>query len=164
MSKVLVAYFSASGVTAEKAKHIASAAGADMFEIKPAVPYTKEDLDWHNKESRSSVENSDKSFRPELAEKLTDISGYDTIFLGFPIWWYTAPRVVWSFLESCDFSGKTIILFATSDVTKFGRTAQDLKTCVSDSTIIKEGKLLTNVQPLVIKRWVNELGFSADIT
>lgn len=162
MSKVLVAYFSAGGVTAEKAKHVAKAAGADLFEIKPAVPYTKEDLDWHNKDSRTSVEMKDKTFRPEIAGKLSDISGYDTIFLGFPIWWYTAPLIVWTFLESYDFSGKTIIPFATSDGTKLGKSLQDIKSCVSDSTVVKEGKMMSNMQPLVIARWVQEQGFSAE--
>jgi len=163
MSKVLVAYFSASGVTAEKAKHIAKAAGADMYEIKPADPYTEEDLDWHNKESRTTVEMKDKEFRPEIAEKLSDISGYDTIFLGYPIWWYTCPSIVRTFLENYDFSGMTLILLATSDGAKFGKSLQDVKASVAESAIVREGKIMTNMQPLVIARWVQEQGFSAEI-
>ena len=162
MSKVLVAYFSTKGVTAKKAEVIAKAAGADLYEIKPEVPYTDEDLDYRNKESRSTVEMKDKASRPAIADKNADIAAYDTIFLGFPIWWYTAPTIINSFLESYDFSGKTIILFATSDGTKFGKAVQDLKPSVSDSAVIKEGKILTNMQPLVIARWVNELGFSEE--
>ena len=159
MSKVLVAYFSASGVTAEKAKAIAEAAQADLYEIKPAVPYTEADLDFRNKESRSSVEMADKSIRPEFADKDANIAAYDTIFLGFPIWWYVAPTIINSFLESYDFSGKTIILFATSGGSRFGKTVSELKPSVSESTVIKEGRLLSNTQPLVIASWVKDLGY-----
>lgn len=157
MSKILVAYFSTRGATASKAMAIAEAANADLYEIKPAKPYTDEDLDWHNKESRSSVEMQDPTFRPELANKDANIAEYDTIFLGFPIWWYTAPAIIHTFLESYDFSGKTIILFATSDGTKFGKSARSLAESVSDTTIIKEGKMVTNMQPLVIATWVKEM-------
>ncbi|MBR5089940.1 MAG: NAD(P)H-dependent oxidoreductase [Ruminiclostridium sp.] len=158
MSKTLVAYFSATGVTAEKAKIIAEAAGADLYEIKPVVPYTKEDLEYKNKESRSSKEMSDKSFRPELADKNANVEAYDTIFLGFPIWWYMAPTIVNSFLEAYDFSGKTVILFATSDGSRFGNTIKFLKGSVSEETVLKEGKMVTNMQPLVISGWVKEFG------
>lgn len=157
MSKVLVAYFSASGVTAEKAKAIATAAEADLYEIKPAVPYTEADLDFRNKESRSSVEMADKSSRPELADKDANIAAYDTIFLGFPIWWYVAPTIINTFLESYDFSGKTIILFATSGGSRFGKTLMELKPSVSDTAIIKEGRILSNTQPLVIATWVRDI-------
>ena len=114
MSKKLVAFFSASGVTANAAKILAEAAGADIYEIKPEVPYTKADLDWMDKSSRSTIEMQDKSSRPAIADKNADISAHDTIFVGFPIWWYIAPTIINTFLESYDFSGKTIILFATS--------------------------------------------------
>ena len=145
MSKKLVAYFSASGVTANAAKMVAEAAKADLFEIKPAVPYTKDDLNWMNKQSRSSVEMNDKNSRPEIAEKCENMSDYDTIYLGFPIWWYVAPTIINTFLESYDFSGKTIILFATSGGSGFGRTVDNLKNSVSDSTVIKEGKILNGI-------------------
>lgn len=158
MSRTLVAYFSASGYTAAKAKIIAEAAGADIYEIKPAQPYTEDDLDWHNKQSRSSVEMADLSFRPAIAEPVPDISGYDTIFVGFPIWWYKAPTIINTFLESADFSGKTIILFATSGGSRFGDTVKYLKNSVSDTAVIKEGRILTSAQGYVISAWLKELG------
>ena len=155
MSKKLVAYFSASGVTANAAKMVAEAAKADLFEIKPAVPYTKDDLIWMNKQSRSSVEMNDKNSRPEIAEKCENMSDYDTIYLGFPIWWYVAPTIINTFLESYDFSGKTIILFATSGGSGFGRTVDNLKNSVSDSAVIKEGKILNGIHSVSdIESWV----------
>ena len=159
MSKKLVAYFSASGVTARAAKNLAEAAGAELYEIKPAVPYTSADLDWQNKSSRSSVEMGDKSSRPAIADSDAHIGEYDTIFLGFPIWWYVAPTIINTFLEKYDFSGKTVILFATSGSSGFGNTAAELKPSVSTATVIKEGKLL-NGNPSVdeLKKWVESLG------
>ena len=159
MSKKLVAFFSASGVTANAAKILAEAAGADIYEIKPEVPYTKADLDWMDKSSRSTIEMQDKSSRPAIADKNADTSAYDTIFVGFPIWWYIAPTIINTFLESYDFSGKTIILFATSGGSGFGKTVDNLSCSVSDSTVIKEGKLL-NGRPSVseLQQWVESLG------
>ena len=142
MSKTLVAYFSASGVTADAAKKLAEAEGADLYEISPQVPYTAGDLDWTNKRSRSTLEMTDKSSRPALADRDADVAGYDTILLGFPIWWGTAPRIVNTFLESYDFSGKTVVLFATSGGSGFGGTAEDLKKSVSGDTVIREGILV----------------------
>lgn len=126
MGKSLVAYFSASGVTAQKAKMLAKAAGADLYEIRPKVPYTKADLDWQDKNSRSTVEMNDKSARPELADRQAKIADYDTVFVGFPIWWYVAPRIINTFLEAYSFAGKTIVLFATSGSSDFGETAKVL--------------------------------------
>lgn len=123
MKKALVAYFSASGVTAKAAKALAGAAGADLYEIKPKVPYTQADLNWMDKRSRSSIEMNDKASRPPLADTDARIADYDVIFLGFPIWWYVAPTIVNTFLESYDFSGKTIVLFATSGGSGLGRSA-----------------------------------------
>lgn len=140
--KSLVAYFSASGVTARAAKTLAEAAGADLYEIKPKMPYTKADLNWMDKNARSSIEMKDPSSRPELADENADIASYDVIFLGFPIWWYVAPTIINTFLETYDFSGKTIILFATSGGSGLGKTVEKLKPSVSDTTVIKEGKLL----------------------
>lgn len=158
MSKVLVAYFSASGVTAKTAKNLAKAAKADMYEITPAKSYTNDDLNWQNKKSRSSIEMADKAFRPSLTDTNADISKYDTILLGFPIWWYVAPTIVNTFLESHDFSGKTIILFATSGGSGFGNTVRELKPSVSDDTVIREGKIL-NGNPSVseLEKWVKGL-------
>ncbi len=158
MSKTLVAYFSASGTTARAAKNLAEAAGADLYEIKPAVPYTQADLNWMDKKSRSSVEMNDKSSRPALADKDADISSYDKILLGFPIWWYVAPTIINSFLESYDFSGKKIVLFATSGGSGFGKTVDGLKGSVAADTVITEGKILNgNPSADELKAWVDAL-------
>ena len=140
--KSLVAYFSASGVTARAAKTLAEAAGADLYEIKPKMPYTKADLNWMDKNARSSIEMNDPSSRPKIADQNADIASYDVIFLGFPIWWYVAPTIINTFLESYDFSGKTIVLFATSGGSGLGKTVEKLKPSVSDTAVIVEGKML----------------------
>ena len=159
MSKKLVAYFSASGVTAKLAKNLAEAAGADIYEIRPEVPYTNADLNWQDKNSRSSVEMKDKSFRPSIADTDANIADYDTIFVGFPIWWYVAPTIINTFLEAYDFSGKTIILFATSGSSGMGNSAKELRPSVSDSTVIKDGKRFSaNASVSELKEWVNSLG------
>lgn len=157
MSKILVAYFSASGTTARVAKNLAEAAGADLYEIRPAVPYTRADLNWMDKQSRSSVEMNDKASRPALADKDADISAYDTILLGFPVWWYVAPTIINSFLESYDFTGKKIVLFATSGGSGFGKTVQNLAPSCPGATI-REGRLL-NGRPSAndLKVWVETL-------
>ena len=158
MSKKLVAYFSATGRTAKVAKLLAEALGADIHEIQPKVPYTKADLNWLNKKSRSSVEMNNKTFRPEIAESNVQIAEYDVIFLGFPIWWYVAPTIINTFLESSDFSGKKIILFATSGGSKFGKTVEELKVSVSADTEIIEGKLLNGRQSIAsVKTWTDSL-------
>ena len=125
--KKLVAYFSASGITKSVAERLAKAVDADLFEIKPAVPYSHADLDWTNKNSRSSLEMSNQNSRPEIAEQLSNMNDYDTIFIGFPIWWYVAPTIIDTFVESYDFSGKTIIPFATSGGSTMGKTVEILK-------------------------------------
>lgn len=158
MSKILVAYFSASGVTAKAAKALAQAAGADLYEIKPAIPYTKADLNWTDKTSRSSVEMQDPSSRPALADQTAQIANYDVVFLGFPIWWYVAPTIVNSFLESYDFAGKTIVLFATSGGSGFGKTVASLQGSVSPETKILEGRLLNGkLSDGELKAWVDSL-------
>ena len=126
MRKTLVAYFSASGVTRRVAEKLAAATGSDLYEIKPAEPYTRADLNWQDKRSRSSVEMNDPSSRPALADHAADVAGYDRIYLGFPIWWYTAPHIIRTFLESYDFAAKTIVLFATSGGSGLGQTAAEL--------------------------------------
>ena len=141
MSKKLVAYFSASGITAKVAENLAEAIGADIFEIQPEVPYTKADLNWMDKKSRSSVEMGNKSFRPEIVKDDLDLSQYDTILVGFPIWWYVAPTIINTFLESYDFAGKKIVLFATSGGSGFGNTVKELKPSAPEAEIV-EGKLL----------------------
>ena len=154
MSKTLVAYFSASGTTARVANELAQAVGADLYEIKPAVPYTKADLNWMDKKSRSSVEMNDKSSRPALADRDANIAAYDTILLGFPIWWYVAPTIINSFLESYDFSGKKVVLFATSGGSGFGKAVAGLKPSVAANTVIIEGKVLNGRQTAAsLKAW-----------
>ena len=141
MSKKLVAYFSASGTTAKVAKNLANAAGAELYEIKPAVPYSRADLNWQDKQSRSSVEMRDKSSRPELADTDANIAEYETVFIGFPIWWYIAPTIINTFLEAYDFSGRKIVLFATSGGSGFGKAVASLQPSAPKATII-EGEIL----------------------
>ena len=160
MNKKLVAYFSASGVTGAVAKNLAEAAGADLYEIKPKVPYTNADLNWNDKSSRSTIEMQNKASRPEMADKDAKVADYDVIFLGFPVWWYVAPTIINTFLEAYDFSGKTVVLFATSGGSGFGKTVENLKDSAPGATI-REGKLL-NGRPSVaeLKKWVDGLGFA----
>ena len=141
MAKKLVAYFSASGTTKKTAELLAEAAGADLYEITPKVAYTKAALNWMDKKSRSSVEMNDKKFRPEIEDKDANIAEYDEIILGFPIWWYVAPTIVNTFLEKFDFSGKKVVLFATSGGSGFGNTVKELKDSAPGAEIV-EGKLL----------------------
>ena len=137
MGKKLVAFFSASGKTAKAAEGLAAALGTEIYEIKPVVEYTKADLNWLNKKSRSSVEMNDKSFRPAIITGDVDVSGYDTIYLGFPIWWYVAPTLINTFLEAYDFSGKKIVLFATSGSSDFGNTAAELQPSAPGAEIVE---------------------------
>ncbi|MDR1598568.1 MAG: NAD(P)H-dependent oxidoreductase [Oscillospiraceae bacterium] len=146
MSKKLVAFFSASGVTRRVAEALAGAIGADLYEIKPKITYTEADLDWRNEKSRSTVEMRDKSSRPAIADKDVNVGAYDAVFVGFPIWWYVAPTIVNTFLESYDFAGKTIVPFATSGGSGFGETVANLKPSVAASTAITDGKMLNGRQ------------------
>lgn len=158
MSKQLVAYFSASGVTAAVAKTLADAVNADLYEIRPATPYSNADLNWSDKNSRSSREAADPKSRPALADTEASIAAYDTIFLGFPIWWYVAPHIVNSFLESYDFSGKTIVVFATSGGSGIGDTMAKLKPSCADSVKWVRGDILSRRQTREqLTDWVNRL-------
>ena len=148
MSKKLVAYFSASGVTAKLAKTLASAVGGDLHEIIPAEKYTSADLDWTNKNSRSSIEMNDKSFRPAIANTVENIEQYDVIYVGFPIWWYVAPTIINTFLESYDLSGKTVIPFATSGGSGMGNTNAELAPSCKGASL-KNGKRFS---PLTTER------------
>ena len=141
MSKTLVAFFSASGVTRQVAQKLAAAAQADLYEIKPAVPYTQADLNWRDKSSRSSVEMKNLAIRPQLADTDAKIEQYDRILLGYPIWWYMAPTIINTFLESYDFSGKSIILFATSGGSGFGKSIEELSPSCPNA-VIREGRML----------------------
>ena len=156
MSKKLVAYFSAEGTTKKVAAQVEEAAGADLYEIKPEVAYTKADLNWMDKKARSTVEMNDKAFRPALADKDAHVENYDEILIGFPIWWYVAPTIINTFLESYDFSGKKVILFATSGGSGFGNTVKELQPSAPNADI-KEGKLLNGASKAAIEQWVKSL-------
>ena len=156
--KLLVAYFSASGVTAKAAGILADAAGADLYEIKPKQPYSNADLDWMNKESRSSKEMENPASRPAIADNGADIEQYAAIFIGFPIWWYIAPTIINTFLESYDFSGKKVIPFATSGSSGLGKTADMLRPSCPDTTIWIPGKLLNgNPSKAKLEEWISSL-------
>ena len=158
MSKKLVTYFSATGTTANVASMLADAVGADIHEIRPKFPYSKVDLNWMDKQSRSTIEMNNKAFRPEIEHSDLKLEMYDVIFLGFPIWWYVAPTIINTFLESYDFSGKKIILFATSGGSKFGKTVEELKVSVADSCEIVEGELLNGKQTIPsIRAWTETI-------
>lgn len=153
MGKTLVAYFSASGVTAKAAEKIAEAIGADLYEIRPQLPYTAKDLDWMNRNSRSSVEMNDPASRPAIAQSLDNMAQYDTILVGFPIWWYVEPRIIDTFLESYDFSGKTMIPFATSGSSGIEKAQQSLQ-AHCPKAVWEKGQLLNRTDPA---KWVKGL-------
>ena len=160
--KKLVAYFSASGTTAKAAKALAKAAGADLYEIKPAVPYTSADLNWMDKRSRSSVEMNDKHSRPALADTDAPVAGYDVIFLGFPIWWYTAPTIINTFLESYDFTGKTVVLFASSGGSGLGKSAAELRPSAPGARIV-DGRLLNGqLSENGLKSWIEKMNLGGN--
>lgn len=155
MGKKLVAYFSASGVTKQAAQRLAKAVGADLFEIIPAVPYTDADLNWQNKQSRSSVEKNDPASRPEIAKVCPNLADYDTVFVGFPIWWYVAPRIIATFVVSYDFTGKAMIPFATSGGSGMGKTLAELKK-LCPSADWKEGKMLNRMSEKELAEWAGK--------
>ena len=156
MNKTLVVYFSASGITRKIAEMIAETGDFSLYEITPKELYTSDDLNWMNKKSRSSVEMSNKKIRPEITDTDAHIKEYDTIILGFPIWWYVAPTIVNTFLEKYDFSGKKIVLFATSGGSGFGNTVKELKPSAPGAEIV-EGKLLNRANKQEIEKWVKSL-------
>ena len=139
MNKTLVAYFSVSGVTARVAENLAAVAGANLYEIKPAVPYSKADLNWMNKKSRSSVEMGDKSSRPAIAAKVDNMEQYDVVFVGFPIWWYREPSIIDTFMESYDFTGKTVVPFATSGGSGLGDSYKNMQILAPGGFLWLEG-------------------------
>ena len=157
MSKTLVAYFSASGETAALAKTVAEVTGGDLFEIKPEVAYTAADLDWMDKRSRSTVEMNDAKSRPAIAGEVADMAQYDTVFVGFPIWWYQAPRIIETFLESYDFSGKTVIPFATSGGSGMGKTAELLKASCPSAKVDTGKRLSSHESAASVQKWVESL-------
>lgn len=153
MSKTLVAYFSASGVTSKLAKTLAKAVGGDIFEIRPKAPYTDADLNWQDPKSRSSVEMKDLSFRPAIAEKISNMSEYDTVYVGFPIWWYIAPTIINTFLESYDLSGKTVIPFATSGSSGMGKTNEKLLVSCKGAKLIEGKRFSANASEAELREW-----------
>lgn len=155
--KSLVVYFSCSGVTKKTAELLSDVAGADLFEIRPEVPYTKADLDWMDKKSRSTVEMNDPSSRPAIADKVEHMEQYDTVYVGFPIWWYVAPTIINTFLESYDFSGKTVIPFATSGGSGMGKTEAVLHVLCPDGVNWKSGKMLNGYDRAQMEAWVRTL-------
>ena len=157
MSQILVANFSAGGETAKLAKTVAEATGADLFEIKPKDVYTAADLDWTNKRSRSSVEMNDAKSRPAIASSIADMAQYKTVFVGFPIWWYQAPRIIETFLESYDFTGKTVIPFATSGGSGMGKTAEILKGSCPGATVDNGKRLSSRESISSVQKWIESL-------
>ena len=157
MSKTLIAYFSASGVTARLAKTLESATGGDLYEIKPVTPYTGADLNWNDKQSRSSVEMKDRAARPAVAVPVENVAQYDYVFVGFPIWWYEAPRIVQTFLESYDFSGKTVIPFATSGGSGMGKTSDILRKSCPDAKVLSGKKMSAAASTGEISDWIDSL-------
>lgn len=155
--KILVAYFSARGTTAKVAWRLSEAINAELYEIKPEVPYTQSDLDWMDKKSRSSIEMNNPDFRPAISGKIADMGKYDVVFVGFPIWWYIAPTIVNTFLESYDFTGKTVIPFATSGGSGMGKTKESLsRSC--PGAILLDGKMLNGTQSeRELRTWVESL-------
>ena len=157
MERALVAYFSASGTTEHVAKDLAAAVSADVFEIVPEEPYTRADLNWQDKSSRSSIEMNDEAARPAIADKIANMGTYDTVFVGFPVWWYVEPRIIDTFLEACDFSGKTIVPFATSGGSGLGEAPQRMQQLAPGARVLP-GKLL-NGRPdaAELKSWAESL-------
>lgn len=152
MAKTLVAYFSASGTTMDVASRLARMTDSDLFAIVPADPYTSADLDWRDKQSRSTLEAADPSCRPAITSQIEDIEDYDTIFLGFPIWWYVAPAIINTFLESYDLTGKTVVLFATSGGSGMGKTASILRASAPGAKIV-DGGILNNASNASLEKF-----------
>lgn len=152
MTKALVAYFSASGTTMDVANHLARVTDSDLFAIVPANPYTSADLNWRDKQSRSTREAADPSCRPAITSRVEHIEDYDTIFLGFPIWWYVAPAIINTFLESYDLTGKTVVLFATSGGSGMGKTASVLRASAPGAKIV-DGGILNNASNASLEKF-----------
>ena len=155
MKKILVAYFSASGVTAKVAEKMAKAAGAGLFEIRPEQPYTRADLNWMDKQSRSTVEMKDRNCRPAMAEK-PDVSGYDVILVGFPVWWYREPSIIDTFMESADFTGKTIVPFCTSGGSGLGDSAKNMHSLAPGANVLEGKRFSASASSDELKKWAEQ--------
>lgn len=156
MSKVLVAYFSASGVTAKVAERLAKEIGAELFEIEPEMPYTDQDLDWQNKKSRSSVEMDDRKCRPAIGSKVENMGQYDVVFVGFPVWWYREPSIIDTFMEAYDFSGKTVIPFATSGGSLIGDSGKNMQALAPQAKVEKGKRFAADTSGKVLADWASE--------
>ena len=151
--RVLVAYFSATGTTEKVAQKLASVTRADLFEIRPEQAYTADDLDWQDKQSRSSVEMADRSSRPAIASKVEDMGGYDLIFVGFPIWWYREPSIIDTFIESYDFAGKTVVPFATSGMSPIGDAGENMQALAPQAKVLKGKRFPADVSENELRSW-----------
>lgn len=155
--KILVAYFSATGTTAKVAERLSQAINADLFEIKPAQPYSNADLDWTDKKSRSSVEMADKSSRPAIADQVADMSQYNVVFVGFPIWWYREPSIIDTFMTSYDFAGKTVIPFATSGMSGIGDSGKNMQALAPSAKVLEGKRFSSGVSAEELKSWAEGL-------
>ncbi len=153
MSNVLVAFFSASGVTAGVAGRLAESIGADLFEIRPEQPYTNADLNWQDKKSRSSVEMDDPSSRPTIANSVEGMDGYETVFVGFPVWWYREPSIIDTFMEAYDFSGKTVIPFATSGSSQIGKSGENMQKLAPGAKVLSGKRFASSVSADELGSW-----------
>ena len=156
MSKALVAYFSASGVTAKLAARLSDAIGADIFEIKPETPYSKADLNWMNKKSRSSVEMNDRNCRPGISSRVDDMAQYDVVFVGFPVWWYREPSIIDTFMEAYDFSGKTVVPFATSGTSGIGDSGKNMQELANGAKVLMGKRFKNSASSGELKSWAEE--------
>ena len=156
MSKVLIAYFSASGVTAKMAEKLSTVTGADLFEIKPEVPYTKADLNWMNKKSRSSIEMEDRNCRPAIASRVKNMDQYDIVFVGFPVWWYREPSIIDTFMESYDFTDKTVVPFATSGMSPVGNSGKNMQELAPGAKVEAGKRFPNSVKESELKNWAKE--------
>ena len=156
MSKALVAYFSASGVTKKVATKLAEAIKAELFEIDPETPYTTADLDWQDKNSRSTVEMNDASSRPAIRSKIADIRSYDVVYVGFPVWWYREPSIIDTFMEAYDFSGKTVVPFATSGGSSIGDSGKNMQDLAPNAKVAKGKRLAADISGKALLDWASQ--------
>lgn len=156
MNKVLTAYFSASGETAKAAERLAKEIGSDLFEIEPETPYTNEDLNWQDKESRSSIEMNDRNCRPAIHTRIENMEQYDIIFVGFPVWWYREPSIIDTFMEAYDFSGKTIIPFATSGGSPIGDSGKNMQALAPAAKVMDGKRFPSNTTGRAFADWASK--------
>ncbi len=156
MKKVLVSYFSASGVTKKIAEKLSKEIGADLFEIQPEIPYKDADLDWQNSKSRSSIEMNDKSCRPAISSKVEDMGRYDVVFIGFPIWWYREPSIIDTFMAAYDFRGKTVVPFATSGGSQLGNSGKNMEALAPGASVKNGKKFAANASGKELAAWASE--------